>query len=93
MAEMHNDPERLRQFAATLGSSTERIIEDMDQIKAAVARLGSSFRDQGYQEFQTHHQAAHAAVQQFKAECDRIRPELLKDADNLEAYLRIHMGR
>ncbi len=93
MAEMYNDPERLRQFAASLGRFLQKVNEDMDQSMGAIAALGSSFRDQGYDELRSHYQRAHATMQQLKNECDKIRPELLRDAEQLEAYLRVHMGR
>ena len=93
MPDVHADPDAMREFAAVLGRFSAVVSENMDQTRMAVAQLGSTWRDPGFDEFSAQFRRAYSRLSQFTSECDAVRPKLQDAAAVLEAYVRLRMGR
>jgi len=93
MPDVHGDPDAMREFAAVLGRFSAVVSENMDQTRMAVAQLGSTWRDPGFDEFSAQFRRASSLLSKFVSECDAVRPKLEDDAVALEAYVKLNMGR
>ena len=93
MPDVHGDPDAMREFAAVLGRFAAVVSENMDQTRMAVAQLGSTWRDPGFDEFSAQFRRASSLLAQFVSECDAVRPKLQDEAASLEAYVRLRMGQ
>lgn len=80
-------PEDLRNFVATLNRFSEDLRSNMSNLRAALDRVGETWRDQGHEEFvQTFNQSA-AALDQFLQAADEHAAYLLRKADAAQAFI------
>jgi uncharacterized protein YukE len=90
MAQVHNDSDKLRAFASQLNAFGGTVDEHMNRLRAAIGRLGNSWRDQEFEEFVNEFFATQERVKRFVEETKRTTPLLKRDADALDEYFRLH---
>jgi uncharacterized protein YukE len=84
MQPAHSDPERLREFAMQLKSYNEFIETMMAAVRQGTKRLGQSWRDAQFEEFETVLERTRNLLVNFTMETKQA-VELLKvDAERLE---------
>lgn len=90
MSQVHNDSEQLRAFASQLDGFAGVVNEHLDRLRAAISRLGNSWRDQEFEEFVNEFSATQQRVKRFVEETKRTTPLLKRDADALDEYFGLH---
>jgi uncharacterized protein YukE len=90
MSQVHNDSEKLRAFASQLDGFAGVVDEHLNRLRAAMTRLGNSWRDQGFEEFVSEFSVTQERVKRFVEETKRTTPLLKRDADALDEYFGLH---
>lgn len=88
LTQIYVDPEKLRSFARELKSFTEACDNYANALNSKINRLGTTWRDQEYQNFVSHFLPTKELLKKFVEESRRIEPLLEKDAAAIEEYLR-----
>lgn len=88
MAQIHADPEKLREFAQQLKRFDEQVSGSSQAIRGQLQKLGSSWRDSQYQEFVENFNRAQQFLATFSAEVDKIVPTMTKHAHDLDELLK-----
>jgi uncharacterized protein YukE len=91
-SQIHNDPERLRAFAARLNQFASASDEHLSRLKSAVGHLGQTWRDQEFERFVQQFATAQSRLQAFVEETKRVTPVLEADARKLDDYLKLTMN-
>lgn len=90
MSQVHNDSDKLRGFASQLDNFSGVVEEHLTRLRAAMGRLGHSWRDQEFEEFAHEFSVTQERLKRFIAETKRTTPLLRRDADALDEYFQIH---
>lgn len=93
MSQVHNDSDRLRSFASQLDGFSSVVDEHLTRLRAAISRLGSSWRDQEFEEFAQEFSVTQERLKRFIAETKRTTPLLRRDAEALDEYFRLHLPK
>lgn len=91
-SQIHNDPERLRDFAARIARFAATSDEHLDRLRSAIAHLGQSWQDQEFENFVQAFVKAQSGLKTFIDEVHGVTPILEEDASKLEAYQRFRMN-
>jgi len=83
------DSERLREFARKLQGFSHDVGESLVRIHGQTAQLGGSWKDQGFEEFNTELNRTTQLLRRLSAEVDRVTPLLQQDADDIDAYVAL----
>jgi uncharacterized protein YukE len=83
------DPERLREFAGKLLTYADKVSEYERSLTSGLARLGETFRDQGFQQFREQFLSSKEDLSKFVEEIRKVVPQLKEDADIIDSYHRI----
>ena len=86
MSQVHNDSDKLRAFASQLDGFAGGVNEQLNRLRAAVSRLGNSWRDQEFEEFASEFAITQERIKRFAEETKRTTPLLKRDADALDEY-------
>jgi uncharacterized protein YukE len=90
MSQVHNDSDRLRDFASKLDGFSGTVEEHLTRLRAAMSRLGNSWRDQEFEEFAQEFAVTQERLKRFVAETKKTTPLLRRDAEALDEYFRLH---
>jgi uncharacterized protein YukE len=90
--EIHVNSRRLRTFAARLNSSTLAYQGAMDALQQKLGRLGSSWRDEDFQEFSTAVARVRRELETYIAEAKQAERRILDHAQNAEAIERVRLS-
>ncbi|MCU1263950.1 MAG: WXG-repeat protein [Acidobacteria bacterium] len=93
MSQVHNDSEKLRGFASQLDSFAGVVDDHITRIRAAMSRLGNSWRDQEFEEFAGEFLVTQERIKRFVEETKRTTPLLKRDADALDEYFAVRAPR
>jgi hypothetical protein len=74
---------QLRAFGAAVD-------EQMNVLRAAMSRLGGTWKDDDYREFQAEVAITQQRVRKVVEEVREVTPKRKRDADKLEDYARVH---
>ena len=91
-SQIHNDPERLRDFVGRLNRFAAMSDEQLDRLRSALGHLGESWQDQEFDRFVEAFVKAQFGLKSFIDEIKKVTPVLEADAANLEAYQRYGMS-
>ena len=80
----HSDPERLREFALQLKSYNDFIETMMASVRQGTKRLGQSWRDAQFEEFETVLERTRNLLVNFTMETKQTVELLKRDAEKLE---------
>lgn len=80
----HSDPERLREFALQLKSYNDFIETMMASVRQGAKRLGQSWRDAQFEEFETVLERTRNLLVNFTMETRQTVEILKRDAEKLE---------
>lgn len=89
-SEVHVDPDRLRMIAEELGMFSGDIELELKTLDSALGKLGTTWRDEGYQHFKDAIQPLRRVLDHFHEEIVRAKPGLLADAEAIRTYQRLH---
>jgi len=82
------ESDALRSFAAQLKKFSETIGESKGRTQGQLGRLGESWKDEGFTEFQEVFTRTYATLDRFVAEAENVVPKLILDADAIDEYTR-----
>ena len=91
-SQIHNDPERLRDFAARLNRFASTSDEQLERLRSAVRHLGESWQDQEFENFCGAFVKAQWGLKCFIDEVHKVTPLLEDDASKLEDYQRFGLN-
>ena len=80
----HSDPERLREFALQLKSYNDFVETMMASVRQGTKRLGQSWRDAQFEEFETVLERTRNLLINFTMETKQTVELLKRDAEKLE---------
>lgn len=87
MAQIHIDPEKIRDFAHGLKHFAEFIDSNVLELHAKLGQLGETWADQEFEEFVREFSKAKLILSTFAHEARATAPLLEKDADALDEFL------
>lgn len=93
MPQVFTDPEELVAFADRLNIAKLVIEEERNRIGTMLKRLGSSWRDDEYEKFQTAFVAVQKTLEEFVKEVEKIVPQLRSDAQDIEQFQRANLPK
>ncbi|MEA2599538.1 MAG: hypothetical protein QOF89_530 [Acidobacteriota bacterium] len=85
------DPEALRTLSAELSMLAGKIEQMESDLRAGLAQLGRTFRDDEYTKFQAHFLSSSQQLKGFVEAVRRLTPKLDHDAEELIAAQRIKL--
>jgi uncharacterized protein YukE len=86
MAQIDVNPQRLREFAATLTDLRTVVDEEGARVHRRLDRLSESWRDQEYDQFVEEFQSVMQAINAFCDDVDAAVPLLIRDAEAIENF-------
>ena len=89
MAQIKQDPQKLREFCDQLKGHVSYWQSSVRALDAHMARLGSSWRDDQFNEFAKEVTTLQSSLDKFAEETRMVISELLGDAEKLEQFQRI----
>lgn len=89
MQQIINDPQKLRDFCEQLNSHASYWQNSIGQLEAYMARLGQTWRDEQFNEFGQDVARLKLSLDEFSTVMRTTISELLKDAEELEAFIQI----
>lgn len=92
MAQIKQDPHKLRGFCAELTAHAVFWEAEIGNLHAKLAKLGESWRDDQYVTFQQEVQGLRRSLAKFSDDTQRVVVQLEQDAEKMEKYLRIKGG-
>lgn len=90
-SQIHNDPDKLRNFARQLNQFAATADEHLSRLKSAIGHLGQTWRDQEFERFVQQFATAQNRLKGFVEETKKVTPVLEEDAKKLEDYLKFGM--
>ena len=87
-SEIHNSAEAMRELAQQLQRFVDRVVEFDQGIAQELRRLGDTFRDDGYTTLCADFEQAQRQLRECESAIRGTVPELIKDAEAIESYLR-----
>jgi WXG100 family type VII secretion target len=91
MAQIHTDPEKMRQFAADLKKFADTVNGEMSSMKSKLGRLGDTWQDQQYEGFVSIFSKAEKMLKEFVHESQRSAPLIIRDAAAIEEAQRVNL--
>lgn len=85
------DPEALRALSAELSMLAGKIDQMEDDLRASLAHLGRTFRDDEYTKFQAHFLSSSQRLKAFVEAIRRLTPKLDHDVEELITAQRIKL--
>ncbi len=82
------DPEQVRRFARTLERFTTELQERASGLRAQLAELGKTWRDQEHRKFLEEFEQHMKVMGRFVEMADQHIPYLMRKAEIIEEYLR-----
>jgi hypothetical protein len=86
----YSDPERLREFALQLKSYNDFVETMMASVRQGTKRLGQSWRDPQFEEFETILERTRNLLVNFTMETKKTVELLKRDAEKLEDIRNVH---
>lgn len=90
MAQIHTDPEKMRQFAGNLKRFADTVNNEMSNMKGKLGRLGETWQDQQYEGFVNIFLKAEKMLKDFVHETQRAAPLIERDAAAIEDAQRVN---
>lgn len=91
MSQIKQDPEKLREYAHTLGAHGRYWKSSVAALSDYMARLGHSWRDEQFNDFEVEVRQIKNALEQYAEKVDTAVTNLQADADALEHFLKINI--
>ena len=91
MQQIINDPQKLRDFCDQLSSHASFWQNSVGQLETYMARLGTGWRDEQFNEFAEKVIVLKLSLDEFEKVTRNTIVELLKDAEELEAFRHIQL--
>ena len=91
MAQIHTDPEKMRQFAGNLRKFADTVNNEMSSMKGKLSRLGDTWQDQQYEGFVNIFSKAEKMLKEFVHETQRSAPLIERDAAAIEEAQRVNL--
>ena len=93
MQQVEQDPQKLRDFCDQLTGHASYWQSAITNLDAYMARLGHSWRDEQFNEFAKEVTKLKSSLDEFAKTTHTTVSELRKDAERLEQYQGIQLGR
>lgn len=90
-SQIHVDPEKLRSFASELKHFTDTVNHSVNTLKNNVSHLGESWRDDEFEKFKREFDSVQRYLTKFVEEAKNTTPQLERDANNIEEYLKLKL--
>ena len=91
MQQIINDPQKLRDFCDQLSNHASYWQNSVGQLETYMARLGTSWRDEQFNEFGEKVTGLKLSLDEFAEVTRNTIAELLRDAERLEEFHRIQL--
>lgn len=86
------DPVKLRHFADELSRTLAEYGNALEKLDSRLSRLAASWRDQEFEKFSREVKNSRRVIEEFIREGQKAKQNLLRDADEAEAYQRVSGG-
>lgn len=89
MAQIHTDPDKMRQFAGELKKFADTVNNEMSSMRGRLGRLGETWQDNQYEAFVDIFSKAEKTLKDFINETQSTVPLLERDAAAAEDTIRV----
>lgn len=89
MAEIYVNADELEQFARNLFQFAKSVEEIQQALRAGLANLSSTWRDQEYERFRDEFLKTERVINELLTEIRSVHPHLMEDVQFIRQYLQI----
>jgi len=84
-------PEAMRDFSRYLDQSNHQLVEVMNSLSSRLSSLGDTWRDDGYEQFDSAFRQAATSVNRFLEQSEKYVDYLRRKAERLEAVREVRL--